>query len=869
MKKKIFIIAILTISFFTGLGNVKAEFKLTDKEKCTVSYEKSDFLNGEVYSTECLENGVKKYFIYKMNGNGKLEKSPVFCLDQKASTIPESRLKKEVNALNYLSSFKPIWGYNNNQWIDVDKPLGEVKAKELLKKMAIYKWYFENNPENLTRLNNEQKYKYIKFAIWELLYENFNTQYPYCVRNGSSTNYYDKAVKSNDCALLEQTYLVYMNKVGNWYKAHVNEFGELKKADIWSPIDFTQPVIDLKIDRDAIKKYDYSLDIACTNCDSTNSDSKAFVIQDTTNWEAIFNSENAIKNSKCKGIDGNSYFKKHYGTYCREEYHVYFPNAYNRIKVQLGRFFTVNANSSEQHDSGYLIAADIPNFKPIKVKRVKECRGGDLKAYDNENKFENFKKNCIGKVYLKYNEDYYRLDKIELVRRKEPDSSHRKLENDILLEDVTYSYTLPNNTYQYIRMVDGKPVMKVPKDSTFKYINLGVGSLPVSFGNSENKDSNSVSVQLAYELPTKCNGSSIAEMYKTKTCFSEEAGTKNVYKKFIEGTVDNNDRIENSACAKLYNTTDRSNTEFMNCVRERQTSKSNKSFNFNDINKSNYLCKLSDDCNDEKDAKKQGRGWNSCIKKCCPLMYKFNEANCTCEPCDGDDCNNCSKETPNRSWNKVTNSCCPVGQIYNETTKKCENGNGDDGCTEYTPNRSWNEAAKKCCPVGKVYNVKTKKCEEPSRNCTPNETECNGVCVPKIGNYLCPDSTSSDFVYRVVSLEQPFIGQSGANRKTGSNWCNFDSKTGKTNCESDNPVVKAVITNNKNISEDKAMYKVTLDAKTIRAVRAYNKKNKYDDWDLKCLKNGKACISDFIHKTVKVTGKCSNVGKDSFYTCAK
>ena len=64
------------------------------------------------------------------------------------------------------------------------------------------------------------------------------------------------------------------------------------------------------------------------------------------------------------------------------------------------------------------------------------------------------------------------------------------------------------------------------------------------------------------------------------------------------------------------------------------------------------------------------------------------------------------------------------------------------------------------------------------------------------------------------------------------------------------------------------LYKVTLDTNTINKVRNYNKNKKYDDFNLKC-KDGKACISDFLNKVIKVEGKCSDVNYGNFYACNK
>ena len=70
-----------------------------------------------------------------------------------------------------------------------------------------------------------------------------------------------------------------------------------------------------------LKCYDYSVDVACTNCDSNNEDNAAYIIQDTTNWNAI---ESAGSDSSTEN-DVQKCVKKHFvrqngKVKCREEY---------------------------------------------------------------------------------------------------------------------------------------------------------------------------------------------------------------------------------------------------------------------------------------------------------------------------------------------------------------------------------------------------------------------------------------------------------------------------------------------------------------------------------------------------------------------
>ena len=103
----------------------------------------------------------------------------------------------------------------------------------------------------------------------------------------------------------------------------------------------------------------------------------------------------------------------------------------------------------------------------------------------------------------------------------------------------------------------------------------------------------------------------------------------------------------------------------------------------------------------------------------------------------------------------------------------------------------------------------------------------------------------------------------------------YNIKTHKIDCKYNNATVKNYITRERGgtenggkvYREDHVLYEVTLDSSTIGKIRDYNDDHKYDDWELNCLDNGRACISEFLRKQVKTTGKCSSVSKTSFYTC--
>ena len=230
---------------------------------------------------------------------------------------------------------------------------------------------------------------------------------------------------------------------------------------------------------------DYSLDMACENCNSTNSDNKAIVIQDTTDWDAILRSKKAA--SYCKKDALTSYYAKADNVYCREEYHVYYPNANKRISVQVGRFFVVNASQSELD----VIDSSIPNFAPIKVQKIRQCKkvgNGDLAAFKNSS--DASFKNCGGTItigYSEYNEatkegykDGYKYSdtaKSSLV------AFNSEIEGDTLTQRAEFSYTLKDDVYRYIRIADGYSIKKLDKNIDPKngYRDLKVSNLPISF----------------------------------------------------------------------------------------------------------------------------------------------------------------------------------------------------------------------------------------------------------------------------------------------------------------------------------------------------------------------------------------------------
>lgn len=323
-------------------------------------------------------------------------------------------------------------------------------------------------------------------------------------------------------------------------------------------------------EKDASADYrDYSLDAACVNCDSNNADNKAMVIQDITDWDSILNSSKA----SCNNI--KNYYKVSNGasnTYCREEYHVYYPNVNNKIAVNTGRFFTLNASDEEMK----LVDGTISNFKPIKVTRIRQCKGDGLGSYKAKTD-NSFKSSGSGTIKLKYNEDKYKYDgnlDSDIV------SFDSKMSGDMLVQMVTYNYRLPSDTYRYVRLEDGYSIKSSNGINVNEgiYKDLKVSNLPISF-NSKNAN-----VSFKYSLPSS---SKISKAYNSQNDYFSCSGNEyidNVYKRAGNGDNDAINDLPNTACAKLFGST--TNSKFKKCINERKENKLGNCFN------GDYSCKI-------------------------------------------------------------------------------------------------------------------------------------------------------------------------------------------------------------------------------------------------------------------------------------
>ena len=602
---------------------------------------------------------------------------------------------------------------------------------------------------------------------------------------------------------------------------------------------------------------DYSIDAACVNCNSNDAENKAYIIQDTNDWDAILSSKQS-SNGKVK-----TYYDKGKGVYCREEYIVYLPNVNNTVYVDPGRYFTLNPSAADLN--AMASSSTIPNFKPVKVTKKRECRVNTEETSSNPYTLLNTYradaeydfKGKTGTVKFKYNEVYdesrYNMKESEkLSVYDEANNYNYSIKGNSLTMEVTRYYTLPDNYYQYIRKQDGLSMKTKPSSNLNHYLNVGISNLPVSFNNkgssTKGEASKAADIQFSYELPGKNNDKDkYSKLYlaydKNNSYLATDSESGNIYSRYLSGQMrdGDNDLLKKSACAKMYGM---NTSGFSTCAKQRKKNAigegSNSCITKNNISSNNttsgYSCMVltndSDECKTEEDAKRLGRDWNAYDQSCCPVGTTYNPTLGKCEP--DDETNTCRVEN---------------GKYYDFDGKEITKEEYDRLCPSYVP---------PVCPE-----------DECPYGCCPS-----GECAP-MPDGTCPGAGGIDVIYRTIDLENPFPGQNAEQRDTGANWCNYNIKTQQIDCKYNNQTVKNYITRERGgttnggkvYREDHILYEVTLDTKSINSIRAYNDKNKYDDWDLKCLDNGKACISDFLRSQVNITGECANASKSTFYTC--
>ena len=574
-------------------------------------------------------------------------------------------------------------------------------------------------------------------------------------------------------------------------------------------------------------KWNYDIDAACENCDSTTTGG-SYQVQDVVDWEAVLHSIERNDNPTLQ-----TYYDKGNGILCKESFNVVFPNKNNvkDIHINKGRYFTVNEKGSTYINGVY-------NFEPIKITRTRQCISTNTDAAAAQNALTTFsnKKSIkeLGTVSLKYNEKYknskYNTTQTLIADQERIKNYDKQFSSTVvagktyqILTDTTEGYfkIKDSNLYRFISIQNGLSQSTKPAD-TSKYIDVQKPNLPISLKNEEG-----ATVALYYELPSD---SKLKDAVKSnKANYLEDKPTyDNVYRRNINPSE--------TACAKLYGL----NTDKYNkCKAERSSSKKA------DVTAANKcLVQL---------------GPNATFKYICDIIPEDDE-------------------------NK---NCYPIATSKGEEQKYiCKNGNVCDAATyakECGP--------KCVITNGKYYGqngVEVSK-EEYERQCPGTPLEC-GLDCPECG-YCCPDTTmmcavkdadgncscpgkGNKIIYRPIDLTNPFPGQTNYQRATGSNWCARLSN-GKTTCKNTNSVVTRHITNNRSTANEgvyrlETLYTVELNANNIREIRRYNDTHNYEDFTLSCDKG--TCKSNFLRDrsaSLQLSGVCNSSNYDELRRCAE
>jgi len=625
---------------------------------------------------------------------------------------------------------------------------------------------------------------------------------------------------------------------------------------------------------------DYSIDAACENCDENNKNGSYF-IQDTTDWEGILDSPNVNGDNQ----NAKTYFKKKVGgceVFCREEYRITYPNENDKISVESGRFFTVNKLG------GSMYATGIPNFKQIKITKVRECRVNSgnqkscLTSFANTAKTRTTKADKtgsaagdVGTIKLTYKENYkdskYNKDEYKNIELKENKNrtiikdeyinSTVNSSNVMLKSTVTKYFELPEETFRWINIRDGVSSFKKPTEGLEHYLDVETSNLPVSINNTtKEKGETAGTVTLNYSLPSNTDDpyTLIKKAFNAKNDYFLDPKSKpdeNIYSKAKKGynALDERDKkqIQESACAKLFGF---GTAKYNSCVNARTSNKAGNCYN-QVVKPNNYVCNLGL-CPEEGCLSCRIEGGTYYGKDGKEVSESEYAKQCGCRIIDGK----------------------YYGQRGNEITKE-----------EYLvecPQICRIENGKYYGKKGQIVSKKQYEAECPDKCMLCN----GGECCPDL-DMVCPDMNGECpgkgriIIYRPIDLQNPFPGQTNYDRATGNNWCAYNVKTGKMNCKSTNGVATTHIQNNRSTEDESVyektpLYEVDLDPTIMKSIRKYNKTNKYDDFNLNCntkLKEPNAtnssdtvCYSTFLRESktgLKITGACSSLG--SLSTCAE
>ena len=362
-------------------------------------------------------------------------------------------------------------------------------------------------------------------------------------------------------------------------------------------------------------KYNYDIDVACTNCDDKNTmDNKSYYIQDTNDWRSIIHSLKRNDNTTLQTyfvapneresfesplLNENKYeyqaTEKRDGTFasytgddipslgnnqilCRNEYGISFPEQ-SSVLVVPGRYFTVNKQGIAYMNGVY-------NFKPIKVTRIRECisnNPGTLDIYNNGHQLNSF-----GTIKLNYNEKYYESGKQTLL--KNLNRIDRNYKHDTVsvngtiyarrTDEATVYYELHPNIYRYVALgqitIDGKTYeageSALNKPTNIEHFkDLGTANLPSSVNNTDG-----AKLTLDYILPADSKIRNLRNYNSLETAPTEAPQFD----------------LNKSSCAKMYGGIN--NSGYNSCINKNNNKNSCfKSFKTEDgANTNNYICNI-------------------------------------------------------------------------------------------------------------------------------------------------------------------------------------------------------------------------------------------------------------------------------------
>ncbi len=231
---------------------------------------------------------------------------------------------------------------------------------------------------------------------------------------------------------------------------------------------------------------------------------------------------------------------------------------------------------------------------------------------------------------------------------------------------------------------------------------------------------------------------------------------------------------------------------------------------------------------------------------------------------------------------------------YNSASGKKNNYTNDDlkntACTyvKYNPDEGCICPENKCCD-----SITCEVLEE----CPPDPDGNDCTCTGKYGCYddgKCtpiPDPTPGDkdgecdpdkkvcfpdVIYRPISLVEPFPGINGDKRTPGNNWNKIiKTSNGKVYSYGDYYIRNRRGYKDYEIYQAEPLYVIKLDGAKIQAIRKYNDKHNYNDFELTCI-NGENCISKFLRGAAQdfsinliESGTCKNINNYNFNSCIK